>query len=97
MIAAGLDGVERELQPNKMQCIDIDPMQLTEEELGARGIDRLPSSLIEATEELERDTVLSEAMGTLLADSYFALRRADWEIFSSQDDAFELRNHFYKY
>ena len=50
-----------------------------------------------ATQELESDTVLTEALGTMLADSYIAIRRADWEIFSQQNDEFEIRNHFYKY
>ena len=97
LIAAGLDGVERELQPSETQWIDTDPTRLTEDELAARGINRLPTSLLEATHALECDTVLTDAMGTMLADSYLAIRRADWDIFSAQDDEFEIRNHFYKY
>ena len=97
LIAAGLDGVERELQPSETQWIDTDPTRLSEEELSARGIHRLPTSLLEATRALESDAVLTDAMGTMLADSYLAIRRADWEIFSRQNDEYEIRNHFYKY
>ena len=97
VIAAGLDGVERQVQPSETQWIDVDPTRLTEEQLAERGIHRLPTSLLEATQKLESDTVLTEALGTMLADSYIAIRRADWEIFSQQNDEFEIRNHFYKY
>lgn len=97
LIAAGLDGIERDIQPSKSQWIDVDPTRLPEQELTERGINRLPTSLKEATRELECDTVLTDAMGAMLADSYLAIRRADWEIFSAQDDEFEIRNHFYKY
>ena len=97
MIAAGLDGIQRELQPSASQRIDVDPTLLTEEELTRRGIHRLPTSLADATRELEQDTVLLDAMGPLLANSYLAIRHADWEIFSREDAEFEIKNHFYKY
>ena len=97
LIAAGLDGIERELQPRPEQEIDINPSLLHPEELERRGIRRLPTSLPEAIQELEDDTFLTDAMGTMLAESYLAIRKADWEIFSAQDDDFEIRNHFYKY
>ncbi len=97
LIAAGLDGIERELQPSEAQRIEVDPTLLTEEELSDRGIRRLPTSLKDAALELEQNTVLIDAMGTMLASSYLAVRKADWDIFSDQDDDFEIRNHFYKY
>ena len=97
LIAAGLDGIKRELRPSASQRIDVDPTLLTEEELTRRGIRRLPTSLADATRELEQDTVLLDAMGPLLANSYLAIRHADWEIFSREDSEFEIKNHFYKY
>ena len=97
LIAAGLDGVARELQPRPEQNVDSDPTLLDPEELVRRGIRRLPSSLLEATNALEEDSVLIEAMGPALSRSYLAIRRADWNIFSQQDAEFEIRNHFYKY
>ena len=97
LIAAGLDGVARELKPRPEQNVDSDPTLLDPEELVRRGIRRLPSSLLEATKALEGDSVLTEAMGPALSGSYLAIRRADWKIFSQQDAEFEIRNHFYKY
>ena len=97
LIAAGLDGVARELKPSPEQNVDSDPTLLDPKELVRRGIRRLPSSLLEATRALEEDSVLIETMGPALSGSYLAIRRADWNIFSQQDVEFEIRNHFYKY
>jgi len=97
IIAAGLDGIERELQPSKAQWIDVDPTLLPIEELARRGIHRLPGTLLAAVRELERDTLLMDALGPLLANSYLTVRKADWDLFSRQDAEFEIRNHFYKF
>ena len=97
IIAAGLDGIQRGLTPAEGLCIDVDPARLTPDELAARGIKRLPSTLLDAIHELEADTTLTDAMGSLLADSYLTVRKADWELFSQHDADFEIRHHFYKY
>ena len=97
MIAAGLDGVERGLQPSEGQWIEVDPARLTAEELASRGIRRLPATLMEAIGALEADSTLTDAMGLALANSYLAIRRADWDLFSQHDAEFEVRNHFYKF
>ncbi len=97
LIAAGLDGIERELRPRREQWIDVDPVRLTAEELESRGIVRLPQSLPEAIAALEGDPLLLDAMGPALSNSYLAIRRADWELFSQRDVEFELRHHFYKF
>ncbi len=97
LIAAGLDGVERSLQPSPDQRIAVDPARLSPDELARRGIRRLPTSLPEAIHALETDATLTAAMGPALANSYLTIRRADWELFSQHDAAYEVRHHFYKY
>ena len=97
LIAAGLDGIERGLRPADGLRIDVDPGRLTSEELASRGIQRLPTSLEEAANNLESDAALTGAMGQSLANSYLVVRRADWELFSQHDAEFEIMNHFYKY
>ncbi len=97
IIAAGLDGIQRGLIPAAGLCIDEDPARLTPDELAARGIKRLPATLLEAVQELEADTTLTDALGPLLTDSYLTVRKAAWELFSQHDADFEIRHHFYKY
>ena len=97
IIAAGLDGIERGLMPPEGLCINLDPARLSPGDLAARGIRRLPSTLLDAIHELEADDTLIDALGPLLADSYLTVRKADWELFSQHDVDFEIRHHFYKY
>lgn len=95
LIAAGLDGVERELEPPPPT--EVDPAALAEEERSAAGLGRLPASLDQALTALEADAVLLEALGDMLARSYLAVRRSEARAFAERDDAFELAQHFYKY
>lgn len=97
LIAAGLDGMERRLIPPEGLRIEKDPARLDAGELSAQGIKRLPSTLLDAIHELEADTTLTDALGPLMADSYLAVRKSDWELFSQHDADFEIRHHFYKY
>ena len=97
LIAAGLDGVARDLRPRAEMSVEQDPSLLTPEELERRGIRRLPASLPEVIRALESDPVLTDALGPLLTDSYLAIRRSNWELFSRHDAEFEIKHHFYKY
>ncbi len=38
-----------------------------------------------------------DALGPLLAKSYMAVKRKEYETFSANDDAFELKHHFWKF
>jgi glutamine synthetase len=95
LIAAGLDGIDRGLVPP--EPIDVDPATLPDDERTARGAVRYPISLGEAVEHLERDEVLSGALGELLARSYVAVRRSEWEAYSAMDEETSFRLHFLKY
>ena len=53
----------------------------------------MPASLGEALDALERDTVLTAALGPLLVASFTAVKRGEITDFAAQDEAFELRAH----
>ena len=95
LIAAGLDGVRRHLDPGAPTLVD--PGNYTDEERAQRGIKRFPTSLAEALDHLESDTVLTDALGPLLTKSYIAVKRKEFETFSTNDEAFELKHHFWKF
>ena len=59
-----------------------DPAGVPEEELAARGIQRLPQSLEESSGRLERSAMLREAMGDPLFEAFLAVRRAEIELFA---------------
>ncbi|HZQ06881.1 MAG TPA: glutamine synthetase family protein [Anaerolineae bacterium] len=95
LIAAGLDGVEKEMQPGP--SIDRDPGNWTEEERTARGIERYPTTLDTALDALERDEVLQNALGAPLAQEYIRVKRAEAEHFRGKGDEYELEQHRFKY
>ncbi len=95
VVAAGIDGIQRELSlPD--QVLE-DPGSMALPQLQAQGIRPLPSSLGAAIGELEGRQVLREAMGHVLFDAFLATRRAEWETFSEMDAVEAVRAHRYKY
>jgi glutamine synthetase len=74
MLAAALDGIDRQLTP-PAPLNNVNVYHLTEEERAALNIASLPGSLAEALRELEGDALLQEALGPAL---YEAFRRAKW-------------------
>jgi glutamine synthetase len=95
LIAAGLDGIERELEPQ--EPVDVDPATLNEWERSRRGIRPLPATQAEALAALAGDHVLTEALGPVLTGAYLAVRRSEWAAYSAEDAAFEQQGHFEKY
>jgi glutamine synthetase len=95
LIAAGLDGVERGLEPP--EPVEVDPATIDEDERERRGIVPLPRTQAEALDALEADEVLTAALGPVLTQSYVAVRRSEWEAYSAGDEAFEQQGHFLKY
>ena len=95
LIAAGLDGLERGLEPP--EPVEVDPATIDEEERDRRGIDRLPATQEDALHALAADELLLDALGPTLADSYLAVRRSEWAAYSEGDEAFEQQGHFSKY
>jgi glutamine synthetase len=88
LIAAGLDGIERGLEPGP-DCED-DLFELSLAEVRERGIVCLPRSLEQAIDALEADPVVAEALGPTLTREFCALKRdealahsrhvSDWEL-----------------
>jgi glutamine synthetase len=95
LIAAGLDGLERGLEPP--EPVEVDPATIDEAEREARGVHRLPASQDEALDALAADTVLVDALGPVLAESYLAVRRSEGAAYAELGPDAEFRWHFLKY
>lgn len=94
IIAAGLDGVERRLDPGPPT--QVDPGSLPDDERVARGIRPYPATQSEALDELEGDDLLMEALGPMSA-SYLAVKRSEYAAFAAEDVVFETRHHLDKF
>jgi glutamine synthetase len=95
VIAAGIDGIKRQLEPPE-PC-DVDPSTLSPEEASRYGIKRLPSTLKDALRKLLSDAVLMEALGIDMAKTYITVKTSEVVAFSKQSVEFELENHRTKF
>jgi glutamine synthetase len=78
VLAAGMDGMERDLDPGEPTTVD--PATLSEEERDELNIRPLPASPDQALNALENDEVLIEALGAPLVRTHLAVGRAQAEI-----------------
>jgi glutamine synthetase len=76
VIAAGLDGVQRNLKPGNP--VAQDPGHLPIEERHANGIDLLPQSLGEALDCLKQNDILLNALNPDLSQAFLGVRQAEW-------------------
>ena len=79
LIAAGLDGIERDLDPGD-PC-ELNLLKLSESEAAELGLRAMPMTLWHALEHLERDDVLREGLGKTpegdYVDYFVATKRAE--------------------
>jgi glutamine synthetase len=95
LIAAGLDGIENKIDPSAPQ--EVDPGNLSDAERERLGIRRLPESLAEALDELERDSALMAALGRQHAAAYLAVKRSEVEFFKDKTPQEVANQHLYKF
>ncbi len=77
ILMAGLDGIKKKIDPG--DPVDKDIYKMTCEERERLGVKSLPSTLIEAIEELKSDhEYLKPAMSTELIESYIELKEKEW-------------------
>jgi glutamine synthetase len=99
ILAAGIDGIEREIDPGEPNSENLYAVPWNE--LRARGLDALPANLLEATYELERDEVLREALGRArdedYADYFIGVKREEWNRYHEQVTPWEIREYLTRF
>ena len=75
VIAAGLDGIERQLDPGEPRNVNL--YDWSEAQLCEAGIGLLPQNLNEALNALQADRVVCGALGPLAAE-FLKLKRMEW-------------------
>ena len=76
IIAAGKDGINRKLVPPEPRNENV--FHMTDEERNKHGIKMLPTTLKDALDCLEADTVILDAIGPDIAKNYIKLKRNEW-------------------
>jgi len=94
-LAAGLDGIERNLQaPAEIKENIFDMDRATREE---RGIGSLPGSLAEAIEELKKDRLLKDMLGDHVVTRYLDGKEADWDEYHTRVSSWERDKYLTNY
>ncbi|HQK06024.1 MAG TPA: type I glutamate--ammonia ligase, partial [Anaerolineaceae bacterium] len=78
MLAAALDGMKQQLTPPE-PLNDVNVYELSREERQNLNIVELPGSLREALVELEKDSVIQQALGETLYNAFRRAKWAEWE------------------
>ena len=81
MLAAGLDGIERNLDCG--EPVNANVFEMSEREKRRLRIKQLPGSLQEALDNLERDKVLQEALGPHIFANFLRNKREEWHRYIS--------------
>jgi glutamine synthetase len=76
MLAAGLDGIENEVEPPPPVNKNI--FAMSEREKKRLKIKQLPANLDEALFALEKDRVILDALGEHIAEQYLDAKRQEW-------------------
>jgi glutamine synthetase len=95
VLAAGLDGLERGLEPGPPLLLD--PMRLGEEARLQLGVRRLPQRLAEAVDALQHDAELGVALGPELLAAFLAVKRQEIADFAAADPDYEFKHHLLKF
>lgn len=91
LIAAGLDGIDRQL-PLGPACNE-DLFALNLPQIRERGIAQLPQSLEQALHALEADAVITEALGTELTQEFLHLKHEEWLGYARHVSDWELQRY----
>jgi len=91
MLAAGLDGIERDLTPPPP--VNEDVYHFDQRDLDERAIGTLPGTLAEALDALEEDEVIQDALGPDITDVFMRAKRAEWGAYRIQVTDWEIERY----
>jgi glutamine synthetase len=91
ILAAGLDGVRRKLQPP--DPVEEDIYHMSQKQREERGIEVLPGNLGEALDEFRKDEYLKEALGDGFCGKFLELKEREWRSFNSTVHEWERKRY----
>ncbi len=94
-LGAGMDGIKNKIEPPK--SVDRNIFEMTQEERTACNIETLPTNLLDAIEELEKDPLVMNVLGPHIAPLYIEAKKNEWREYSSQVTNWEVDRYLYKY
>ena len=94
-LAAGLDGIEKQMTPPPSVNRNIYAMSREEKE--AAGIEALPETLKEAMNFFEASDFMKEVLGEHIFTKYLEAKEREWKAFRAHVTDWEVGEYLYKY
>lgn len=94
-LRAGLDGIQNKIEPPA--GVDRNIFDMTEEQRREAGIGALPTTLLEAVQELEKDTFIQEVLGGHVSEKYIEAKKKEWDRYRAQVTDWEINEYLYKF
>ena len=91
ILAAGLDGVSRKLSPPEPVVTNL--AHMTPQERAEMGIGVLPTSLEVALTNMKESSLVREALGDHVFESFLRNKGIEWESYRSQVTDYELKRY----
>ncbi|MCI1990892.1 MAG: type I glutamate--ammonia ligase [Oscillospiraceae bacterium] len=95
LLAAGLDGIENDLQP--VPAVSANIYDIGEDERKANRIDNLPEDLHAAVEEMKADPFVRETLGDHVFSKYVEAKEKEWREYSMTVTEWELEHYLNKF
>lgn len=93
-LMAGLDGIRSKIEPDAEVRDNIN--SISEEEAQKRGIEKLPTDLLQACREMKQDPLLRELLGERVFSQLYDAKIAAWKAYDAQVTAWEIESYLYK-
>lgn len=91
MLAAGLEGIEREYEAP--EAVQQNVYTMTDEERAERGIGTLPASLLEALQLTQESELVRKALGQHVFDAFIKNKKIEWDRYRIQVTEYELQKY----
>ncbi len=91
VLAMGLDGIERKIEPP--EPVERDIFHMSKEDRDKEGIQAMPESLGEALFHLRNSALLKNTLGKHTFENFITLKSREWDAFRSHVTEWELKRY----
>lgn len=94
LLTAGLDGIKNKIMPP--ECIDENVQKMSQERRDALHVEELPRSLGAAADELEKDELILNVLGSDLAEKLLRASRKEFQEYLRQVTDWEVNRYLHR-
>ena len=93
-LAAGLDGIKKQMQPPK--AVNGNIFELSPREMKRAKIESIPADLNQAILAMEEDPFVKEVLGDHVFGKYLEAKKEEWDQYRKQVTQWEISEYLYK-